>query len=152
MAPAPPTPSAHALWLAAPTKAQSRGPSEAALAAYVKRIAHINALQWLEVEQASWIIESLKHWQEGIDRAARSRPSNRPEAKPCPAPSPLSACLPKQHCGPRVIILQKWRAGSDPIHRRRPLPTNHERLPKQAVQHLHDMQRVDIGESKALEF
>jgi len=60
----------RALWLALHQQGAVRDPSEAALAAYVKRIAHVDALQWLNIEQASQIIETLKRWEKRIKRAA----------------------------------------------------------------------------------
>jgi len=58
----------RALWLTLHQMGAVRDPSEAALAAYVKRIAHVDALQWLDIEQASQIIETLKQWQDRIQR------------------------------------------------------------------------------------
>jgi len=60
----------RALWLSLHKHGVIRDPSESALAAYVKRIAGVDALQWLDIQQASQIIETLKQWQDRIDRAA----------------------------------------------------------------------------------
>lgn len=50
------------LWLELHTAGAVRDPSERALAAYVCRIAKIEALQWLNTQQASIVIETLKKW------------------------------------------------------------------------------------------
>ena len=39
-----------------------KNPSEEALAAYVKRIAGVDALQWINGEQAERLIETMKKW------------------------------------------------------------------------------------------
>jgi phage gp16-like protein len=41
-----------------------KDPSEAALAAYVKRLTKVEALQWLDGQQSYRVIESLKKWAE----------------------------------------------------------------------------------------
>lgn len=56
----------RALWLDLHESGTVRDPSEKALAAYVKRVTHISALQWLNTYQASTVIESLKSWQARI--------------------------------------------------------------------------------------
>ena len=52
----------RALWLELHGAGKVRDPSEASLAAYVKRQTRVEALQWLSSEQASQVIESLKRW------------------------------------------------------------------------------------------
>ena len=52
----------RALWLMLHTLGVVRDPSEAALAAYVKRIAGIDALQWAGEAQLHQLIETLKKW------------------------------------------------------------------------------------------
>lgn len=52
----------RALWLELHAAGKVRDPSEASLAAYVKRQTGVEALQWLSSEQASSVIESLKRW------------------------------------------------------------------------------------------
>ena len=52
----------RALWLELHQAGKVRDPSEASLAAYVKRQTGVEALQWLSTEQASGVIESLKSW------------------------------------------------------------------------------------------
>ncbi len=52
----------RALWLFLNHLGVVKDPSEAALAAYVKRIARVDALQWIDGEQAETLIESLKKW------------------------------------------------------------------------------------------
>ena len=39
-----------------------KDPSEAALAAYVKRMERVDALQWLTSSKASSLIEKMKKW------------------------------------------------------------------------------------------
>jgi phage gp16-like protein len=51
------------LWLELHSLGAVRDPSEKALAAYVCRIAKIEALQWLDIEAASKVIETLKKWR-----------------------------------------------------------------------------------------
>ena len=53
----------RALWLEMHNDGIVRNPSEASLAAYVKRLNGIEALQWLDTRQASGVIEALKKWQ-----------------------------------------------------------------------------------------
>jgi phage gp16-like protein len=50
------------LWLSLHEAGKVRDPSERALAAYVCRIAKIEALQWLDTKGASQVIETLKKW------------------------------------------------------------------------------------------
>ena len=52
----------RALWLFLHQLGAVKNPSEAALAAYVKRVARVDALQWLDGKQAKTVIESLKKW------------------------------------------------------------------------------------------
>lgn len=52
----------RALWLELKTLGQLEDCSEAALAAYVKRMTGVEALQWLNSQQASFVIETLKKW------------------------------------------------------------------------------------------
>ncbi|MCW5223492.1 regulatory protein GemA [Verminephrobacter aporrectodeae subsp. tuberculatae] len=52
----------RALWLLLHQLAAVRNPSEASLAAYVKRITRVDALQWISGEQAETLIETLKKW------------------------------------------------------------------------------------------
>jgi len=59
----------RALWLSLHKHGVVRDPSEAALAAYVKRITGVDALQWLDIQQASQIIETLKQWQLRIEHS-----------------------------------------------------------------------------------
>jgi len=63
----------RALWLSLHKHGIVHDASEAALAAYVKRISGIDALQWLDIDQASRVIETLKQWQDRIDRAAQQQ-------------------------------------------------------------------------------
>lgn len=58
------------LWLQMHAQGIVRDPSEASLAAYVCRIAKIEALQWLNTEQASAVIETLKKWQKRALKSA----------------------------------------------------------------------------------
>jgi phage gp16-like protein len=52
----------RALWLELHERGKVRDPSEAALAAYVRRQTKVEALQWLDNAQASRVIEALKKW------------------------------------------------------------------------------------------
>lgn len=51
------------LWLSLHDLGEVRDPRESALANYVKRQTGISALQWLTMQQASTVIESLKKWE-----------------------------------------------------------------------------------------
>jgi len=53
----------RALWLDLHHSGIVRDASEAALSTYVKRITGIDALQWLDIEQSSHVIETLKKWR-----------------------------------------------------------------------------------------
>jgi len=61
----------RALWLSLHDMGAVRDCSEAALGAYVRRIAHCDALQWLDSDQASRVIETLKKWQSRIQQQIR---------------------------------------------------------------------------------
>jgi len=61
----------RALWLSLHDMGAVRDCSEAALGAYVKRITHCDALQWLDADQASRVIETLKKWQFRIRQQTR---------------------------------------------------------------------------------
>jgi phage gp16-like protein len=52
----------RAIWLLLHKLGAVENPSEAALAAYVKRITGIDALQWIGGDQAERVIETLKKW------------------------------------------------------------------------------------------
>jgi len=65
----------RALWLSLHDMGAVRDCSEAALGAYVKRITRCDALQWLDGEQASQVIETLKKWQERIWHQQQSKPA-----------------------------------------------------------------------------
>lgn len=52
----------RALWLFLHELGAVKNPSEEALAAYVKRIAGVDALQWISGEQAERLIETMKMW------------------------------------------------------------------------------------------
>jgi len=56
----------RALWLSLHEMGAVRDASEAALGAYVKRITRIDSLRWLDADQASHVIETLKQWQARI--------------------------------------------------------------------------------------
>jgi phage gp16-like protein len=60
----------RALWLEMHDQGIVRNPSEASLAAYVKRLTEIEALQWLSTEQAICVIETLKKWQKRVNGKA----------------------------------------------------------------------------------
>jgi len=63
----------RALWLSLHEMGAVRDCSEAALGAYVKRITRIDALQWLDSERASQVIETLKKWQTRIRQQTRPK-------------------------------------------------------------------------------
>ena len=50
------------LWLDLHEAGKVKDPSEAALAAYVKRMERVDALQWLTSSKASSLIEKMKKW------------------------------------------------------------------------------------------
>ena len=52
----------RALWLFLHHLGAVKNPSEAALAAYVKRVAKVDALQWTDGHQTEVLIETLKKW------------------------------------------------------------------------------------------
>ncbi|WP_374354533.1 gp16 family protein [Chitinimonas sp.] len=52
----------RALWLFLHELGEVRDPSEKALAGYVKRMTRVDALQWLNAEQTTLMIEALKKW------------------------------------------------------------------------------------------
>jgi len=54
------------LWLELHTIGAVRDSSEVALSRYVFRITQVNALQWLDSNQASRVIESLKKWHKRV--------------------------------------------------------------------------------------
>lgn len=54
------------LWIELHQLGAVRDPSEAALASYAKRMARVQALQWLTVKQAQTMIEALKQWRERV--------------------------------------------------------------------------------------
>jgi phage gp16-like protein len=60
----------RALWLEMHDQGIVRDPSESSLANYVKRLAGVEALQWLSTRQASGVIEALKKWQKRVNDPA----------------------------------------------------------------------------------
>lgn len=50
------------VWLQLHEAGKVKDPSEQALASYVKRMTGVAALQWLDVEQGSKVIEAMKKW------------------------------------------------------------------------------------------
>jgi phage gp16-like protein len=66
-----------------------KDPSEAALAAYVKRITRVDALQWLDGQQTYRVIESLKKWAERVfEEKLRKRIDAFLVARLIPGPMP----------------------------------------------------------------
>jgi phage gp16-like protein len=63
----------RSLWLSLHEAGAVKNPSEAALAAYVKRITGIDALQWINNEQAALVIETLKQWKRRIPGKANGQ-------------------------------------------------------------------------------
>lgn len=56
----------RSLWLELHDLGAVRDPSEEALANFVKSMTKVSALQWLNVAQASRVIENLKQWQRRV--------------------------------------------------------------------------------------
>lgn len=54
------------LWIELHELGAVRDSSEQALASYVKRMAKVQALQWLDVRQAQTVIEALKKWRKRV--------------------------------------------------------------------------------------
>lgn len=52
----------RSLWIQLHQAGKVKNSSEEALAAYVKRMTKVEALQWLDVKAASTVIEALKKW------------------------------------------------------------------------------------------
>ena len=57
----------RALWLQLHQLGAVRDPSEQALAAWIKRMGKIDALQWLPTDVASKAIEELKQWIKRVE-------------------------------------------------------------------------------------
>jgi phage gp16-like protein len=55
------------IWIELHQMGTVKDPSEKALAAYVKRMTKVAALQWLDVKQAQLVIEALKKWRKRIE-------------------------------------------------------------------------------------
>jgi phage gp16-like protein len=60
------------LWLELHELGAVRNPSESSLAAYVKRQAGVEALQWLNNDQASQVIEALKQWVKRVKKSKQT--------------------------------------------------------------------------------
>lgn len=56
----------RSLWLELHDLGAVRDPSEEALASFVKSMTKVSALLWLNVAQASRVIENLKQWQHRV--------------------------------------------------------------------------------------
>lgn len=59
----------RSLWLQLHDMGAVRDPSEKALGSYVCRIAKIEALQWLDIDAARKVIETLKKWRTRTENA-----------------------------------------------------------------------------------
>lgn len=59
----------RALWLSLHEAGAVRDPSETALNAWVKRETTVDALQWVDSEQAAQLIEKLKMWLKRVEHA-----------------------------------------------------------------------------------
>ncbi|SAI74602.1 Mu-like prophage protein gp16 [Bordetella ansorpii] len=90
----------RALWLLLRELGAIKNPSEEALAAYVKRITGVDALQWITGQQAERLIESMKKW------ALRYLPAQVDRW----APVALDAALPDADRGRLQVALAKARA------------------------------------------
>jgi phage gp16-like protein len=65
----------RSLWLELHEDGIVRDPSEASLAAYVKRQTGVEALQWLDGKQATQVIEALKQWRKRVKKSAKPEES-----------------------------------------------------------------------------
>jgi phage gp16-like protein len=65
----------RSLWLELHEDGIVRDPSEASLAAYVKRQTGVEALQWLDGKQATQVIEALKQWRKRVKKPAKPEES-----------------------------------------------------------------------------
>lgn len=72
----------RALWLMLHELGAVQNPSEEALAAYVKRVTRVDALQWINGLQAETLIESLKKWALRFLPAAVEHLAHRARALP----------------------------------------------------------------------
>lgn len=98
----------RALWLFLNELGAVKNPSEEALAAYVKRIAGVDALQWVSGEQAERLIETMKKW------AMRFLPQAVNELVPQLAPLPLSDA---RRCELDAVLNKAFsRLTFDPMH------------------------------------
>lgn len=64
----------RALWLELHNGGHVENPSEEALATYVMRITKVEALQWLDGQQAAKVIETLKQWLKRVQSPALEQP------------------------------------------------------------------------------
>jgi len=55
------------LWLELHAMGAVRNPSEAAIAAFIKRHTKVERLEWLNAAQASAVIEHLKKWKDRVE-------------------------------------------------------------------------------------
>lgn len=76
------------LWLELAGMEVVRNSSEAALGAFVKRMAKVDTLQWLSTEQASQVIEHLKEW---LGRVTTTRRNTLAKALCLPQPTSIEA-------------------------------------------------------------
>jgi phage gp16-like protein len=65
----------RSLWLELHEDGIVLDPSEASLAAYVKRQTGVEALQWLDGKQATQVIEALKQWRKRVKKPAKPEES-----------------------------------------------------------------------------
>lgn len=98
----------RALWLFLHELGAVKNPSEEALAAYVKRIAGVDALQWINGKQAERLIETMKKW------AMRFLPEAVKQLVPQVSALPLSDLERAQLNGALGTAFQ--RATFDPMH------------------------------------
>ena len=66
LAPSPMASKIRALWLALYHLGEVANPAESALDSYAKRMTGVNSLRWLDLPQASKVIDTLKLWCERV--------------------------------------------------------------------------------------
>lgn len=97
----------RALWLSLYHLGVVRSPEEAAIAAYARRVAKVDALQWMSPEQGNLVIEGLKDWCErsGFDQPSKQHveliSARRAAAQLEPADWGLAA--------KSLLIVAQWR-------------------------------------------
>jgi phage gp16-like protein len=100
----------RALWLFLAELGLVRNRSEAALAAYVKRVTGVDALQWLDGSQTAMIIETLKRWALRVLPNRASERYHRVKALPAVPPQRLGEVVfAASRCKDRRVNFDAWR-------------------------------------------